>query len=147
MCLYISREKTRQHSKVNNKQFIFYKLYKILHTTFTIQLYTLYRDDEIKTTIVKAKGDLDLHSYYSDYKYDVIEGGCIHAWTNPEKGNNRLTPARYRGSNLILLSIQVHSKDIIAYGTREDVCFFKYEFTEDSIIKLRSAGINLKQGK
>lgn len=151
MCLKIDKEKTKEHSKVIDKRFIFYKVYKInfISSSSIKQLSTLYQEDKIKTNIVIAKGDLDLNlreitNYNSDYSYyksDFIGGGCIHAWTNKKIGSD-IIRTTFFNNNLIQLSIEVHSDDIIAYGQNEDVCFFNYKFTKQSIKKLKSLGIN-----
>jgi len=130
MCLNIDRRRTNRHSNEEDKYYIYTKFYNIRNKT----LITLYRNSVVNTIKVEACGALDV-----DPDNDRIEGGAIHAYYLSESVAENLKWSSFN----ICLTIKVHSNDIIAYGLDGDVCFFRYEFTNDSIKKLKKVGINL----
>lgn len=116
MCLFIDLEKTKKHSNYKeNKKHIFYKAFYINYTG----LYTAYQNYPITPTTdhTKAKGSFNIVRKYR------IDRGVIHAYTKK----------RINEKHFICVPIIVESNDIIAYGIENEVCFFKYRFSKETV--------------
>jgi hypothetical protein len=123
MCLYIDKEKTKNHSSLKkNIKLTFYKIFtirKFNKKDFVICTY--YQEFKIKidTKIIEPK------SFFFDINSGMIEGGACHAYINDRK--NLL-----HYNNEICIPIIVESNDVIAFGNNGDVCFSKYEISKSS---------------
>lgn len=130
MCLIVDHEKLKKfEQKVKHpKWYIFYKGFDI----FDGKLTTPYQQVEIdlSQSIVKAKGWLNVK--IDSFNLPLINGGVIHAKTTINFNDSKFD---------CVLSIKVHHTDIVSFGFDYDVCFWKYQFTNKSLKRLKKMGL------
>ena len=118
MCLYSDLLETKKHSKITtNKKFTFYKDFEIYYSMGN-KIRTSYVGAPISYTLdfIEAKDALELDC-------GKIEGGAIHAYQNKKKEDSLYVKD-------IRVPIIVYADDIIAFGKKGDVCFFRYKISK-----------------
>lgn len=148
MCLTVDKIKTAKHSTLlKNKKIIFWKLFCINNQT----LYSFYTMSQIhyQNDYILPKQNNGLQPSIQITKYNThINGGCLHAFTLKPQLLDRtstaithnqftVSPCQPNKQQTILLPIIVYSNDVIAYGTDNDACFFKYKFSKATKQKIK----------
>lgn len=122
MCLYIDRKKTKEKMKDKKKIFKFYKYFQ---TDYHLkELYSPYWSFVVtKPGVLKIEKEaLEIYKLVSDPDNYRIEGGCFHAYIHSNAKNAMIF--------VVKIPIYVKKEHIIAFGERNDVCFFEYEIKE-----------------
>jgi len=125
MCLEIDREKTKTHGEVVDEWYKFYKIFIVKDN----KLLTIFKGGVADTKEVIADGDIDI-------KDNEIHGGVIHAHYEFKRARTDHILLSHMIRDVILLPVNVHSDDIVAYGLHSDVCFFKYHFADETVNQL-----------
>jgi hypothetical protein len=142
----IDKKLTNEHSKKKtNKEVVFWKIFIV--DSWSNNLRTLFMGEKIenKTSLVKAKGDLDV---CNSNGINYIEGGCCHAYTKESKAKDLIKENKYFYDGIfkkhIVVEIVVKEEDIVAFSENEEVCFFKYKILESSWEKINKEIKKLK---
>jgi hypothetical protein len=133
MCLIIDKKKTNSFNFSKQKIFTFFK-YFYIHCDYPHQISTIQRYEAISINYKKpiiAQGHLDFNLFKN--KESSIYGGVIHAYVKSSVRKNI-----YK-INELEIPIEVLTKDIIAFGNKDDVCFWKYKIPQTSwnLVKLK----------
>lgn len=137
MCLTVDEHKTQKHSLIKtNKKMMFWKEFEltekkgILCTPFfscLVKRSSEYIKPDYKFPSITKRTDLCFQI--------LIEGGCIHAYCKRQLKN--------ADSKYIVIPIIVESNDVIAFGQRSDVCFFKYKISNQTWINIEKTRAKL----
>jgi hypothetical protein len=135
MCLYIDKEKTKNHSDLlRNKKHIFYKDFTFINFSFIkkdFRLCAFFTHYEIKLDCKM----IEPKEFYIEKNRFLFKEGVIHAYVT-KAGSNFFN--FFLSQRCHRFPIIVESDDIIAFGIDNDVCFSKYRLSKQSLRKIKT---------
>lgn len=143
MCLIVDVKKTRAFKKQKtDRDYTFYKVFRMsANGKYLKSPYFEFRVTQAGRYTagperVKARINSIAASGKVGEKKVIIDKGCFHGYCDDPKAESHFHPNFYQRmfptTDIIIMPIKVRSKEIVAFGEFEEVCFKSFTVTDDA---------------